>query len=137
MGRREPADGSLTVALHQALSQVAQQVEQVTAQDGVGLHQWLVMRPLAAQGDLTMGDLVAGTGLNDSTLTRVVDRLATSGLVFRGVDPTDRRRVRVSLSARGRTLHDRLAPAVEVCEAALLDELGRSSLARSLAARVQ
>ncbi|WP_433799289.1 MarR family transcriptional regulator [Actinomycetospora sp. CA-084318] len=108
--------GSLALSLHRALARVTARIEAATAPEGVLLPQWLVLACLAESGDLAMGELVEGTGLNDSTLTRVVDRLATSGLVYRAVDPADRRRVRVSLGDRGRALHARLAPAVRTAE---------------------
>ncbi|MCD2189595.1 MarR family winged helix-turn-helix transcriptional regulator [Actinomycetospora soli] len=118
----ELAAGSLAVTLHRTMARVAVRVEEITGREGVLLPQWLVLTCLAEAGDLAMGELVAGTGLNDSTLTRVVDRLATSGLVYRAVDPEDRRRVRVSLADRGRTLHDRLAPDVEAVERELAED---------------
>jgi len=124
-------DASLTVVLTQALDEVSRAVEQITAGEGLSLEQWLVVRCLAVHGDRAMRDLVADTRLNDSTLTRVVDRLAALGLVYREADPTDRRRVRVTASARGRALHERIAPAVTEAERELLDDPGvLSSLAR-------
>ncbi|MDD7917605.1 MarR family winged helix-turn-helix transcriptional regulator [Actinomycetospora callitridis] len=115
-------DDSLTVALVHALDEVTRRVEEITTGEGLSLDQWLVLHRVVVAGDQAMRDLVAGTRLNDSTLTRVVDRLAALGLVFRAADPTDRRRVRVAISARGRTVHERLAPAVEVAERRLLDD---------------
>ena len=94
-------DDSLTVALVHALDEVTRRVEEITTGEGLSLDQWLVLHRVAVAGDQAMRDLVAGTRLNDSTLTRVVDRLAALGLVFREADPTDRRRVRVAISARG------------------------------------
>ncbi|WP_433029539.1 MarR family winged helix-turn-helix transcriptional regulator [Actinomycetospora sp. CA-053990] len=115
-------DDSLTVALVHALDEVTRRVEEITTGEGLSLDQWLVLHRVAVAGDQAMRDLVAGTRLNDSTLTRVVDRLAALGLVFREADPTDRRRVRVAISARGRTVHERLAPAVVDAERRLLDD---------------
>ena len=89
-------DDSLTVALVHALDEVTRRVEEITTGEGLSLDQWLVLHRVAVAGDQAMRDLVAGTRLNDSTLTRVVDRLAALGLVFREADPTDRRRVRVA-----------------------------------------
>jgi len=118
-----PLDGPpLTVVLTQALDEVSRRVEEVTSGEGLSLEQWLVLRRLAAHGDQAMRDLVADTRLNDSTLTRVVDRLASLGLVYREADPVDRRRVRVTLSARGRSVHERLAPAVAEAERDMTDD---------------
>ena len=94
--RMAQEDDSLTVALVHALDEVTRRVEEITTGEGLSLDQWLVLHRVAAAGDQAMRDLVAGTRLNDSTLTRVVDRLAALGLVFREADPTDRRRVRVA-----------------------------------------
>jgi DNA-binding MarR family transcriptional regulator len=132
MSRRDVAVGSLTVALHQALARVSEHVEEITVREGLSLAQWLVVHQLAERGERTMGELVQATGLNDSTLTRVVDRLGTSALLFREVDPADRRRVRVSLSTRGREIHDRLAPDVTERETALVDDVEGPDLVRAL-----
>lgn len=117
-----PGGAPLTVVLTQALDEVSRRVGEVTADEGLALEQWLVLRRLAAHGDQAMRDLVADTRLNDSTLTRVVDRLAALGLVYREADPVDRRRVRVTLSARGRSVHERLAPAVAEAERDMTDD---------------
>lgn len=123
---------SLVVALTQARDEVTRRVGEITAAEGLGVDQWLVLRRLAEQGDQAMRDLVADTRLDDSTLTRVVDRLAALGALYREVDPTDRRRVRVALSARGRATHDRLAPAVEDVEGRLLEGLDAAEVVATL-----
>ena len=124
---------SLVGALTRALDEVARRVGEITAVEGLGVEQWLVVRRLAEHGDQAMRDLVADTRLDDSTLTRVVDRLAALGALYRETDPTDRRRVRVALSARGRATHDRLAPAVEDVERRLLDGLDAAQVVAALA----
>jgi DNA-binding MarR family transcriptional regulator len=123
---------SLVVALTQALDEVTRRVGEVTALEGLGVDQWLVLRRLAGHGGQAMRDLVADTRLDDSTLTRVVDRLAALGAVYREADPTDRRRVRVALSTRGRAVHDRLAPLVEDVERRLLRGLDPIALVATL-----
>jgi DNA-binding MarR family transcriptional regulator len=123
-----PGDESLTVALTQVLDEVSRRVGAITAGRGLSLEQWLVLHGLAVHGAGPMRDLVARTRLDDSTLTRVVDRLATLGLVYREADPTDRRRVLVSASARGRALHDELAPDVEDAERELAGDADSPAL---------
>jgi DNA-binding MarR family transcriptional regulator len=54
------------------------------------------------------------------TLTRLIDRMATDGLVHRTVDASDRRRVLVHLTARGEDLQRRAARRVEEQQRALL-----------------
>jgi DNA-binding MarR family transcriptional regulator len=114
------ADESLAAVLTRALDEVSRRVEEITGPEGLSLPQWLVLRALAVDGPHAMRGLVTETRLDDSTLTRVVDRLATLGLVYREADPSDRRRVLVSASARGKALHEGLAPAVAEAERDLL-----------------
>jgi MarR family transcriptional regulator, organic hydroperoxide resistance regulator len=124
---------SLVGALTQALDEATRRVGEITGAEGLGVEQWLVVRRLAEHGAQAMRDLVAETRLDDSTLTRVVDRLAALGVLYRETDPTDRRRVRVALSARGRATHERLAPAVGDVERGLLEGLDAAQVAAALA----
>ncbi|MDN3025741.1 MarR family transcriptional regulator [Streptomyces sp. S.PB5] len=48
--------------------------------------------------------------LSQSALSRLIARLEKDGLVERGMCPEDRRGVRVSLTAKGRTLHGEVLP---------------------------
>ncbi|WP_194828381.1 MarR family winged helix-turn-helix transcriptional regulator [Nocardia sp. XZ_19_231] len=50
---------------------------------------------------LRMSDLATQTGLSTSGVTRVVDRLATAGLMERQLDPTDRRSAYAALTDAG------------------------------------
>ncbi|HLT83329.1 MAG TPA: MarR family transcriptional regulator [Phototrophicaceae bacterium] len=72
--------------------------------------QWRVLERLALAGPRAMSELRSEARLTGPTLTRVVDRLAETALVYRDVDPADRRRVVVHLSDRGRRLYDALRP---------------------------
>ncbi|GFJ88078.1 hypothetical protein Prum_017200 [Phytohabitans rumicis] len=47
-----------------------------------------------------------------ATLTKLVDHLVDDNLVYRRIDPIDRRRIRAYLTARGRATHDRIDSAV-------------------------
>jgi DNA-binding MarR family transcriptional regulator len=50
---------------------------------------------LTVLGPMTAGQLARMTGLSSGATTRLIDRLAASGLVRRVPDPTDRRRVHI------------------------------------------
>lgn len=117
---REP----LTRALTRAARAVTSQVEAVLRPDGLTLDQWLVLEALAEERGLAMAELATRTSVTGPTLTRVVDRLVTTAAVYREVDASDRRRVRVYLSPRGRTLHKRVAARVTDVEHTLLGESG-------------
>lgn len=76
---------------------------------GVTMSQCMTLEILHREGPWTVRDLAERLGLNTSTVTRVVDVLVRDGLLRRARDEKgDRRRVYISLSARGRQLAEKL-----------------------------
>jgi len=86
---------------------------QVTA-DAAGLStvDLFVLNLLDIARATTPGDLARRTGLTTGAVTKLVDRLERSGLVTRRDDPTDRRRVLVSIVDAG--ADDRIGPSAEL-----------------------
>ena len=78
---------------------------------GVSMSQCMTLELLHREGAKLICELAEGLGLDTSTVTRVVDVLVRDGLLRRARDEEDRRRVFVSLAARGR----RLAEKLEAC----------------------
>lgn len=79
---------------------------------GVTLSQCMVLELLHQDGAKSPREIADALGLDPSTVTRVVDVLVRDGLLRRARDEReDRRRVLVSLTARGR----RLAGDLEAC----------------------
>jgi DNA-binding MarR family transcriptional regulator len=76
----------------------------LTVAEDVTLAQYRVLVELAARGPMRLADLAAVLGVDRSTATRMSDRLARKGLVYRRRLGEDRRSVRVSLTAAGRQL---------------------------------
>lgn len=107
-------------------------LDEVLKPAGLSLDQWLVIDALAKDGGLTMADLADQAMVTGPTLTRVVDRLVSNAQVYREVDANDRRRIRVYLSRRGRSAHQRIAAKVENVERELLDSIGGVLTLRSL-----
>lgn len=106
-----------------ATSVVCGRVSAAIAAEGVTTEQWQVLDHLDRHGGCTMSSLAGATGLNSSTLTRIVDRLTTSALAYRNADRDDRRRVLVHLSARGSQLTRQLRPQVTAAEATAAADL--------------
>ncbi len=69
---------------------------------GVVVQEWRVLAALAAHGAQRLSDLAALTSIDLSTLSRLVGRMVTGGLVARGRVGGDRREVRVRLTQHGR-----------------------------------
>jgi MarR family transcriptional regulator, organic hydroperoxide resistance regulator len=71
---------------------------------------WYYLRALWAEDGLTQKQLSDITSVTESTTVTVIEMMRERGLVIRSRDPGDRRKLRVSLTARGRSLRDQLMP---------------------------
>jgi len=72
--------------------------------EGVSYDQWRVLKALSDDTGLTMGKLAGALGLNLPTVTKLVDRMVSKALLYRVLDPDDRRKVRIFASDKGKTL---------------------------------
>jgi DNA-binding MarR family transcriptional regulator len=110
-GRAE-RDGFLAVeALRKLVRLLRDSAQTAQGRTGVTGAQLFVLRVLAAHPGLSINELARWTMTHQSSVSVVVSRLVARGLVARVPAPDDRRRLIVSLTARGRLLH-RDAPAV-------------------------
>src|SRR6202790_2737687 len=73
---------------------------------GLTYPQYLLMVALWEQDDQTVGALGQKMFLESSTLTPLIKRLESLGLLARTRDPLDERQVRVRLAARGKALRE-------------------------------
>ena len=86
---------------------------------GASVEQWRVLETLAGRDGYSMGELASAVLMNHPALTKMIDRMVSSGLVHRAPDPADQRRVLVYATDRGKVLADGLRPVVEAHENAL------------------
>ena len=96
--------------------------------DAIGLTypQYLVMLVLWEGDGITVSALGERLYLDSGTLTPLLKRLETSGLIARLRDAADERRVRISLTPAGRSLRDaaeRIPPCVLQSSQCTLPEL--------------
>jgi MarR family transcriptional regulator for hemolysin len=82
-----------------AYSEALRPFRLTTRQYGVLTRLWA----MGARG-LTLDELAAALYTDQSSLSRVVDRMARTGLIARAVDPADRRALRITLTAKGAAL---------------------------------
>jgi DNA-binding MarR family transcriptional regulator len=64
-------------------------------------NQPMVIKIIGIEGEIMPSTLGKYTGMEKSSLTRMVDDLEKKGIVFRKTDPEDRRKVLVSLTEKG------------------------------------
>ena len=100
------------------------------------LEEWRVLSLLADGRGHSMSEIAEFALTPAPTMTKLIDRMVANNLVYRRVDPADRRRVLVFLSARGRTAHRRLRPVVEASIDCLDDDVPLRDLFRELQRRV-
>jgi len=101
---------------------------------GLTYPQYLVMLVLWQADGLTVSQLGERLALDSGTLTPLLKRLESSGLVQRQRDTTDERRVLLQLTPNGRTLKARAVRVPQTIAAASGCELNELS---SLTARLQ
>ncbi|WNG82600.1 MarR family winged helix-turn-helix transcriptional regulator [Mycobacterium sp. ITM-2016-00316] len=97
---------------------------------------WRVLGALRGGEGFTMSEMSTAMAIPPPTLTRIVDKLVDGGFVLRRVDATDRRRVLIYLSARGKSKVRRLARQEAAMKATLAEEFGEENavqLIRTLA----
>lgn len=64
-------------------------------------NQPMVIKIIGMEGEIMPSTIGKYTGMEKSSLTRMVDDLEKKGMVFRKTDPEDRRKVLVSLTEKG------------------------------------
>jgi MarR family transcriptional regulator, organic hydroperoxide resistance regulator len=75
----------------------------------------------------SMGELAQAVLLNHPTLTKIIDRMVSDGLLYRLQDPHDRRKVLMFCSDRGRALCQRLNSLAMSREAHIVENYGNKS----------
>jgi DNA-binding MarR family transcriptional regulator len=90
----------LSRAEHHAVRRLAAALETEAA--GCTIDQWRALNLLADDAGHTMTEVADYALLPAPTATKLIDRLVADNLVYRHPDPTDRRRVLVHLTDRGR-----------------------------------
>jgi len=91
---------------------------------GINLAQSFILFSLLERDGLTLTEIGNRTGIENSSLTTMVDRLEKETLVKRGADPQDRRVIRLFITDRGRDLAERVLKMGVEFNRRLKDSLG-------------
>jgi DNA-binding MarR family transcriptional regulator len=128
-------DEDLAYLLSQTERRVTERLSAALEVEGLTLAQWRVLSLLSNGAGHAMSEVAEFAMLPAPTLTKVVDQMVSSNLVYRRADLRDRRRVLIYLTARGRRLHQRLSrdlgPTVRVLRD-IADEPDAAQLSRLL-----
>ena len=99
-------DRQLCFALYSASLAMTKLYKPLLAPLGLTYPQYLVMMVLWEHTNLTVNELGKRLQLDSGTLTPLLKRLEAAGLVQRQRDQEDERRVRITLTASGRSLKE-------------------------------
>jgi MarR family transcriptional regulator, organic hydroperoxide resistance regulator len=133
----QPAD--LTWLLHRAAQRMRAALDQVARAQGLsGVREWIVLSALIAEPGRTQLALGHALGLDKTTLTSLLDRLETDGLIVRSLDPHDRRARIPEITTAGRQIQTRVTRGRDQAEAELLNAFSapEQRLLRDLLARL-
>jgi DNA-binding MarR family transcriptional regulator len=97
-----------------------------------------ILRYLAAHRPMSQQELAAGIAVDPANVIETLDDMQARGLISRAVDPADRRRRRLALTAKGRRRMEQGVEASEQAEREILGMLDATALAslRSHALRI-
>jgi DNA-binding MarR family transcriptional regulator len=119
-------DRQLCFALYGAAQRMTRLYRPLLDALGLTYPQYLAMLVLWEASPRTVGAMGDALDLDSSTLTPLLKRLETGGLIYRRRDPKDERRVIVALTDKGLALRDKALSIPEqiFCQVGLpLDEL--------------
>jgi MarR family transcriptional regulator, organic hydroperoxide resistance regulator len=100
----------LCFAIYSTMHAVTKAYQPLLETLGLTYPQYLAMLVLWEGGDVTVKQLGDRLYLDSGTLTPLLKRLEAMDLVHRARDPKDERRVRVTLTAKGKLLHREAQP---------------------------
>ena len=119
---KHPGSKSVGWALVQAARLHRSRMGDKLADLGLFAGQEQVVQALAAEGQMTMGELAAILRVRPPTASKTVSRLAALGLVERRAEPDDARVVRVGLTADGAAKAEAIAAIWDEVETELLGD---------------
>ncbi len=91
-------------------------------------QQWRIIRALAEFKEAEILVLSEWCTIHPASLSRILPKMESAGLITRRTNAADKRRVIVSLSENGWALYDSILPESEVIYRALLDDIGHERM---------
>lgn len=99
------------------------QLDELLRPAGITAAQYTALTALERQSDLTSAQLARSSFVTAQSMADMVASLEDQGVLTRRRDPADRRRLVLSLTARGRRLLERYRPKVAALEQQMLGTL--------------
>lgn len=114
---------SLPMMMHAALDAVMPRFRLIYKDFGLTEQQWRVLRVLWEHEQIGFTEMSEITLISAPSLIGVIDRIIAMGLVTKQRSQSDRRAVRISLTADGHKLQSQVMPRVEATYAQLEESI--------------
>ena len=101
-------DAEDAVRLRRAIARLTRHLNSSATGEGLTPTQASVLALIVGNGPVGLPDLVKLEHINPTMLSRVVGRLDELELIDRSPDPEDLRSVTVSVTAKGKSVHERI-----------------------------
>ena len=122
-----PIQDYLSYALAAAHRKVNASLSSRLRKHGIQIEAWRILETLDSGRRLTMGQLADIVLMNPPTLTKLVDRMVSDGLVHRQVAQNDHRKTNVLATALGRKRMMQIREEVEEQDSTIQGQLGESN----------
>lgn len=104
---------SLPILLQKARESVVLTVRKTLAGFDLTEQQWRVIRTIYLNCELNAQTLASQSAILGPSLSRILNRLEQDGYLLRKISPGDQRELIISLSAKGKRLHQKVQPKVQ------------------------
>ncbi len=108
---------SLPMMMNRTLDSVLPEFRTVFKAFDLTEQQWRILRVLWHENGIKLSDISKQTLLPKPSLVGIIDRMEDKGLLKRIRSTSDRRSVRISTTAKGRRLEEKIQPLVDECYA--------------------
>ena len=118
-------------------AQVTRCISDLYREHGLSVGGWRTLSIIGRYAPIHPSGIAERTSVDADKVTRAVDRLVANGLVARKIDPRDRRRIVITLTARGRRVHSEIDQVRRITEEKLQSVLTQDEVTRFYAALVK
>jgi len=107
--------------------------ERYRAKFGISVSEWRVVAHLYKAEKVSIREVYKRVQMDKSKVSRAAARLEESGYVLKRINPADRRLVELSLTDKGRAMHDEIGPMGVAFQQEVLENLPKKDRATFLA----
>lgn len=99
--------------LYRITNQMTRRLRGRLRESGINISRWRVLAVLRANGEMSLGQIVELTAMDQPSISRVVTQLESDGLVLRKSSAIDSRFVHVSLTHGGEAAFEGIYPTAQ------------------------